>query len=579
MQNDRLATASAADFKKIPGSPIAYWVSESMRNLFTHSKLDEVCETRLGMATANNDQFLRQWYEVSVCKFSIDIFSREDAKTSGFRWFPYQKGGDYRKWYGNLDFLVNWEWDGYEIRNFVNPETAKVRSHNYNLDYIFKEGVTWNALTSSKTSARISRNSLFDNAGSSLFASDISLHKVILAYINSNLIVDLISLISPTLNYQPGDIAKLPAFFELEHKRDLSTNTHTLINLASIDWDTYETSWDFTILLLLKSGHHQPTLKATYTTLRTHWRNMTLEMQCLEEKNNRIFIEAYGLQDELTPDVPLSEITLTCNPHYRYGGNKNEEELESLLLADTIKELISYAIGCMMGRYSLNHPGLIYAHSGNEGFDSSKYKIFPADDDGIIPIMDQNWFPDDTTNRFVEFLKVAWSPETLDENLKFVADSLKPKNNEAPVDTIRRYLSAGFFKDHLKTYKKRPIYWLFSSGKQKAFECLVYLHRYNESTLPRMRSNYVTPLQGKFNARLDYLRTEIDAADTASAKKKIQKEIDILKKKQAELSAFDIELRHYADLKIFLDLDDGVKVNYDKFGNLLAEKKAVTGTK
>ena len=193
--------------------------------------------------------------------------------------------------------------------------------------------------------------------------------------------------------------------------------------------------------------------------------------------------------------------------------------------------------------------------------------------------MDQNWFSDDATNRFVEFLKVAWPPEHLDENLKFVADSLKPKNNEAPVDTIRRYLSTGFFKDHLKTYKKRPIYWLFSSGKQRAFECLVYLHRYNEPTLSRMRSNYVTPLQGKFNARLDYLRTEKHAVNTVSAKKKIQKEIDLLKKKQAELSAFDIELRHYADMKISLDLDDGVKVNYGKFGNLLAEKKAVTGKK
>ena len=306
---------------------------------------------------------------------------------------------------------------------------------------------------------------------------------------------------------------------------------------------------------------------------------MTLEMQQLEEENNRIFIEAYGLQDELTPDVPLSEITLTCNPHYRYGGNKSEEELESLLLTDTIKELISYAIGCMMGRYSFDHPGLIYAHSGNIDFDPSKYKTFPADDDGIIPIMDQEWFPDDATNRFVEFLKVAWSPETLDENLKFVADSLKPKRNETPIETIRRYLSTSFFKDHLKTYKKRPIYWLFSSGKQKAFECLVYLHRYNESTLSRMRSTYVTPLQGNFSSRLEFLQNEKDAASTASAKNKFQKEIDQLKKKQAELSKFDDELRHYADMKISLDLDDGVKVNYGKFGKLLAEKNAITGEK
>jgi type II restriction/modification system DNA methylase subunit YeeA len=334
---------------------------------------------------------------------------------------------------------------------------------------------------------------------------------------------------------------------------------------------------DFTDLPLLHPDFRQLTLKATYQKLSTHWRNMTLEMQRLEEENNRIFIEAYGLQDELTPDVPLSEITLTCNPHYRYGGNKSEEELETLLQTDTIKELISYAIGCMMGRYSLDEPGLIYAHSGNVGFDAFRYKMFPADDDGIIPIMDQEWFPDDAANKFVRFIEAAWPLETLNENLKFIADSLGAKQNETPVDTIRRYISTTFFKDHLKTYKKRPIYWLFSSGKLKAFECLVYLHRYNESTLSRMRSCYVTPLQGHFSGRMEYLKNEYEAASATTAKRKIQKEMDSLKKKMTELQNFDDNLRHYADLRISLDLDDGVKVNYGKFGDLLAEKKDVTG--
>jgi type II restriction/modification system DNA methylase subunit YeeA len=231
----------------------------------------------------------------------------------------------------------------------------------------------------------------------------------------------------------------------------------------------------------------------------------------------------------------------------------------------------------MMGRYNLDESGLIYAQHGNEGFDPSQYITFPPDDDGIIPIMDMNWFEDDATKRFIEFIKTAWPEEHLDENLKFVADGLNPKTNESPEDTIRRYLSTTFFKDHMKMYKKRPIYWLFSSGKQKAFECLVYLHRYNESTLSRMRSNYVTPLQGNISARIEFLEHEKDAASTPSAQKKIQKQIDVLKKKQMELKTFDDELRHYADMKISLDLDDGVKVNYGKFGNLLAEKKAITG--
>lgn len=258
------------------------------------------------------------------------------------------------------------------------------------------------------------------------------------------------------MNFQVGDIRKLPINTEAFKKVDFEWDH--IIKIAKSDWDSFETSWDFTNFLILHPDYRLSTLKDTYIKLRAYWRNMTLEMQRLEE------------------------------------------ELEALMLADTIKELISYAIGCMMGRYSLDQPCLIYANSNNEGFDPSKYKTFPADDDGIIPIMDMDWFDDDATNRFIESIKVAWSPETLDENLKFIADSLKPKNNEAPIDTIRRYLSAGFFKDHLKTYKKRPIYWLFSSGKQKAFECLVYLHRYNESTLSRMRSAYITPLQGNFNA-------------------------------------------------------------------------------
>jgi type II restriction/modification system DNA methylase subunit YeeA len=274
----------------------------------------------------------------------------------------------------------------------------------------------------------------------------------------------------------------------------------------------------------------QQILEENYFITRNHWQNMTVEMQHLKDENNRIFIEAYGLQNEPTPGVPLSEITLTCNPHYRYGGNKSEEELEALLRTDTIKELVSYAIGCMMGRYSLDKPGLVYAHSGNIDFDPSKYQAFPAEDDGIIPVMDQEWFPDDGTNRFVKFIKTAWPPERLDENLKFIAGSLRLKTNEMPVNTILRYISTGFFKDHLKTYKKRPIYRLFSSGKLKAFECLVYLYCYNESTLSRMYSSYVTPLQGNFGARLEYLQNELDAVAATTAKRKIQKEIDLLKK-------------------------------------------------
>jgi len=303
------------------------------------------------------------------------------------------------------------------------------------------------------------------------------------------------------------------------------------------------------------------------------------EMKRREEENNRLFIEAYGLEDELRPEVPIEQITLTVNAAYRYGFKGTEEERQTRFREDTMAELVSYAVGCMMGRYSLEEPGLIYAQSGNEGFDPSRYTKFPADDDGIIPLTDSAWFEDDAANRLVEFISVAWDAAHLEENLTFLADNLSPKKNETSRDTIRRYLCDKFFKDHLQTYKKRPIYWLFSSGKQKAFQCLVYLHRYNEGTLARMRSEYVIPLQGKLAARLEHLKADIQATDSSAQQKRLEKESDTLKKQQTELLAFDEKLRHYADRRIKLDLDDGVKENYGKFGSLLAEVKTVHGKK
>jgi type II restriction/modification system DNA methylase subunit YeeA len=289
-------------------------------------------------------------------------------------------------------------------------------------------------------------------------------------------------------------------------------------------------------------------------------------MQQLETENNRLFIKAYGLQDELAPEVPEEQITLARAD-----------------ASDDTRRLLSYAIGCMMGRYSLDEPGLIYANSGGAGFDPSRHGTFAADADGIIPVTDLEWFDDDGANRFCRFVRRVWGDDTYGQNVAWIAAQLSARSGEMPVETIRRYFSAQFFKDHLQTYKKRPIYWLFSSGKQKAFECLVYLHRYNESTLSRMRNEYVTPLFGKLSARIEYLGGEngeggvIGSATSTSEKNKLRKQLEVLKKKQIELAAFDDQLRHYADMRIQLDLDDGVKVNYGKFGNLLAEVRAVTG--
>lgn len=290
-----------------------------------------------------------------------------------------------------------------------------------------------------------------------------------------------------------------------------------------------------------------------------------------------MFINAYGLGDELTPEVPIEQITLTVNPTYRYSGELSEEEQCTRFREDTMQELVSYAIGCMMGRYSLDAPGLIYAHSGNEGFDPSRYSRFPADADGIVPLTDTEWFEDDACKRLVEFISVAWDATHLEENLRFLADNLSPKKGEASRDTLRRYLCDRFFKDHLQTYKKRPIYWIFSSGKEKAFQCLVYLHRYNPGTLSRMRMDYVVPLQSRLQARIDQLNDDITASTSSATTTRLRKQQDSLRKQLEELHRFDEKLRHAADQRIALDLDDGVKVNYGKFGDLLAEVKTVTG--
>ena len=321
-----------------------------------------------------------------------------------------------------------------------------------------------------------------------------------------------------------------------------------------------ETSWGFTEHPLLRYEPPIRDLKSAWLA----WRNIAdarvETAKVAEFENNRLFIETYGLQDELSPEVPDDQITLV-----RADRGKD------------CQRLISYAIGCMMGRYSLDEPGLIYAHAGNVGFTASRYVKFPADADGIVPLTDERWFDDDAASRVSKFLRAVWGADTLEESTAWLAESLGNKGSETPAETIRRYLSDKFFKDHLQTYKKRPIYWLFSSGKQGAFQALIYLHRYHEGTLARLRAEYVVPLISKVIARLEMLDRDAAAASSAAARTKIQKQIESLRKKQVELLAYDEKLRHYADMRIGLDLDDGVKVTYAKFGDLVAESKAITG--
>jgi type II restriction/modification system DNA methylase subunit YeeA len=582
--NDR-HTASASDFKKIPGSPIAYWASDSLFQVFADGiGLGEIADIKSGMSTTDNERFLRFWHEVS---FKDLCFTAEDAHAavqSGRKWFPFKKGGEYRRWEGNSEYVLNWKNNGEEIKEAVvnnpsDPNTTHWSRRIFGVDYFFSPGITWTKISSSKFAARYHGSGyIFSDASNGCFTQEKSDLLFYLALLNSSVTSYVLNIVSPTLNFKSGDIAKIPVLeLPQETKVEVIRLAKMLADMSRNDWDSFETSWNFSVFSLCRNDHRS--LKSAYNNLIRHWSGTTDYFHSCYDELNQHIIGFYNLVQETELSVMIEDVTLLCNPFYRYGANKSQTEYQELLRTDTIKELISYAIGCMMGRYSLDEPGLIYAHSGNEGFDPSRYTTFPADEDGILPVMDDDWFEDDATNRFEEFLKVAWSPETLDENLKFVADSLDPKRGEAPIDTIRRFISQKFFKDHhLKVYKKRPIYWLFSSGKQRAFECLVYLHRYNENTLARMRAMYVTPLQGKYNARIDYLDKEKDNAGSATATRKLQKELDTMRKKQQELREFDELLRHYADQRISLDLDDGVKVNYGKFGKLLAEVKAVTGS-
>ncbi|MDX7825412.1 BREX-1 system adenine-specific DNA-methyltransferase PglX [Aeromonas caviae] len=573
--------ASAENFMNIPGNPVAYWVSKKLTRAYEDGiAFESIAEPRVGLDTGNNERFIRFFHEVEFNKIGFNKVDKEQFWNDNAKYVPHTKGGGFRKWFGNFEYVLMFDHDNYH-------RLLESGNHLPSRTYYFKEGANWSRISTDKFSIRYTpQGFVFNSACPTIFSKTDDI-LILCSFLMAPVATLLLSAISPTTNFQAGEIRKLPI---IKFNREVVLNlTHELVLLAKNDWNAYESSWDFSSLPLLSVSFNSPQLKTTYQNLHTYRLETVLETRRLEEECNRIFIDAYGLQDELTPEVPLSEITLTCNPHYRYGGNLTDDEREARLQSDTLCELISYAIGCMMGRYSLDRDGLVYAHAGNEGFkalvEEGAYATFAADDDGILPLTSENWFADDVAARIEQFVRTVWGAETLEENLQFIADSLclaaiKPvkKGGETARETIRRYLSTQFFKDHMKTYKKRPIYWLFSSGKEKAFECLVYLHRYNEATLPRMRTEYVTPLLGQMAGRIERLRLQQAEAGTAEAKR-IGKEIETLTKQLAELRAFDDELKHHADMRIRLDLDDGVKVNYGKFGTLLSEVKAITGDK
>ncbi|MBL1259971.1 MAG: BREX-1 system adenine-specific DNA-methyltransferase PglX [Thiotrichaceae bacterium] len=573
------------DLKKIPGSPVAYWLTDKTRSVFSVSKsISEYSPGSVGLQTGDNDKFIRRWFEVNFQKMVLNCSDRGEVKRFSGKWFPYNKGGEFRKWYGNQEYVVNWENDGEGISSFI--PRAVIR----NPKCYFKPSMSWSDVTSGLPAFRYFPSGfIYDVTGMSAHNLDEERLFRTLAFCNTKIVSWIVKSLNPTLHFQVGNYSSLPCIENAFKQVDV-TKVSACVSLTKHDWNSYETSWGFESNPLVKLGRDfkLENLAAIFNDWLDGNRKSINELKQLEVENNQLFLDAYSLQSELTPDVSLDQVSLTVNSAFRYAGETDETKLSNRFQSDSLYELISYAIGCMLGRYSLDREGLIYAHAANEGFAElvaeGAYKTFPADDDGIIPLSDQEWFDDDATNRFRDFVKTVWGEEQLQENLAFVAESLclhviKAKSGETSLETIRRYLATQFYKNHLKTYKKRPIYWLFSSGKQKAFECLVYLHRYNAGTLARMRTEYVIPLTSKLNSHVEKLEQDKESTESAAEVKKIEKELQILHKKQAELSSFDEKLRHCADQRIELDLDDGVKVNYGRFGDLLADVKAVMGKK
>jgi type II restriction/modification system DNA methylase subunit YeeA len=560
--------ASAEDFGKIPGSPMAYWVTANMRSAY-HSlpSLSEIAAIKVGLQTGSNDQFVREWFEVGLCKTS---FIEDGTHDFTKKWFPYNKGGGYRKWFGNNENLVNWERDGYEIKNFFDSN-AKLRSRPQNSDYYFKNAVTWSFISSSYFGARYTDTAaIFDVAGSSAFPIDLPISAVT-AFLCSKLSTHLLTATNPTLNFQAGNIGNLPVGDVLRYS-SVTKCSDLLINISKIDWNQFETSWDFLMLPLFSHYNRNGSLEDSYISLRHHWHSMTNEMQRLEEENNRMFIDAYDLQDELTPEVPIEEVTLTCNPAYRYGIKGTEEEREAFLKADTIAELLSYAVGCMFGRYSLDEPGLILANQGETLADYLSRipePNFMPDDDNVIPMIDfeGDWFEDDISERFKQFLRVTFGDEHYGENLAFIEDALGK--------SIRKYFVKDFYNDHVKRYKKRPIYWLFSSPKG-TFNALVYMHRYTPSTVSVVLNDYLREFRTKLEARKNnHNQISISSGATQKEKTDALRMIDKLNKAIDEVNEYEREVLYpLAGQNIAIDLDDGVKHNYPLFGAAL---KKITG--
>ena len=557
--------AQQSNFSKIPGSPVAYWVSNGLLEAFDSGKsLDEIALARNGMKTGENGRFVRLWWEVAIADLNLYAKDWKSAVASKAKWFPYNKGGEYRKWYGNNDCIVNWENQGNEIFNHAKADKRNVQ--DYPLELKFIPSVSWSLVTSGQPAFRYKVYNLSDIAGMSFFTKEPSL-SLLLGFCNSKIALEILRILAPTINFQAGDIGRLPVVEYGDQAEGICNLVSSNIALSKDDWDSYEPSWDFKRHPLLRSVLY---LADAYTAWKSECEERFQQLKTNEEELNRIFIDIYGLQDELTPEVADKDVTV-----HRIFDTKDDvpESMQGsnyvCTKRDEIVSLLSYAVGCMFGRYSLDADGLAYA--GGD-WDDGKYKTFRPDRDGILPITDEEYLEDDIVSRLCDWLKAVYGADTLEENLDFIAGALDSKGNSSR-EIIRSYFLKDFFKDHCKTYQKHPIYWLFDSGKQNGFKALIYLHRYTPDTIGNLRVDYLHKMQRVYESEINRMQDMIDHSTNAREVAASTKRKEKLQKQLKECRDYDEMIAHLALSRIELDLDDGVKVNYEKIQTASDGKK------
>ena len=530
----RFATKQAI-FSGIPRTEYIYWVSDALLHAFTHyKKVSDYFTVRNGLTTGDNNRFLRLWFEVQ-------------KENIGSKWFPCNKGGTFRRWYGNKDYLIDWENNGFALKNFTDIKTGKLRSTLRNIDFNFLPSVVVGHVASGDLPFRyVEGGFISESAVNSIYPLDNEVSLIyLLGILNSKSCNYISKMLSPTLGVSPEDILNIPIV--VRDESIVSSVVKNTLAISKIDWDSFETSWDFQHHPLLRKV---PTIAEAFDQWQAECDDRFNQLKANEEELNRIFIDIYGLQDELTPEVEDKDVTV-----------------RKADLGRDIRSFISYAVGCMFGRYSLDMDGLAYA--GGE-WDASKYDSFAADKDNIIPICDDEYFEDDIVGLFVEFVKTVYGADTLDENLKFIADALGGKGQ--PKDVIRNYFLSDFYSDHCKMYQKRPIYWLFDSGKKNGFKALIYMHRYQPDTIARIRTDYVHEQQARYRTAIADLEQRIANA-SAGERVKLNKKLTTLQAQDTEIRTYEEKIHHLADQMISIDLDDGVKKNYTIFQDVLAKIK------